>query len=199
MPIAVRPATADDQDRIVALVRSDRLKPTGLSWSNFVVAVDGAELVGAAQIRKHRDGSRELGSLVVARGRRGRRVAVCVINMLLASEPSGIFAITGRARTAAVARWGFQPIEPRQAPFAIRLNYYLGYYGGGMISVLLRWRVNRLVILQRPPLRGARPRKLAAEDGIALARLLQIHAAQWPDAVRRQAATLVDLWLQWRV
>ncbi len=180
MSIAVRPATADDQDRIVALVRSDRLKPTGLSWSNFVVAVDGAELVGAAQIRKHRDGSLELGSLVVARRRRGRGVAVRVINMLLASEPRGIFAITGQARTAAVARWGFHAIGPRQAPLAIRLNYYLGYFGGGMISLLLRRPVNRLVILQRPPLRGLEPRNPATEDGIALARLLQIQAAQWP-------------------
>lgn len=180
MPIAVRPATADDQDEIVALVRSDRLKPTGLHWSNFVVAVDGTELVGAAQIRKHKDGSLELGSLVVARNRRGRGVAVRVINMLLASEPRGIFAITGQARTAAVARWGFQPVKPRQAPFAIRLNYYVGCFGGGMISLLLRRPVNRLVILQRPPLHGAEPRKPAAEDGIALARLLQIQAAQWP-------------------
>jgi len=104
MPIAVRPAIADDQDRIVALVRSDRLKPTGISWPNFVVAVDGTDLIGAAQIRKHRDGSLELGSLVVDRRRRGRGVAVRVINMLLASEPRGVFAITGQARVAAVAR-----------------------------------------------------------------------------------------------
>jgi amino-acid N-acetyltransferase len=180
MPISVRPATADDQNGIVALVRSDRLKPTGLSWSNFVVAVDGPELVGAAQIRKHKDGSLELGSLVVARNRRGRGVAVRVVNRLLASEPRGVFAITGQARTAAVARWGFQPIKPRQAPFAIKFNYYLGYFGGGMISLLLRRPVNRLVILQRPPLHGVERRKPATEDGIALARLLQIQAAQWP-------------------
>ena len=179
MSIAIRPATAEDQDGIVALVRSDRLKPTGLSWSNFVVAADGDELVGAAQIRKHKDGSLELGSLVVARNRRGRGVAVRVINRLLASEPRGIFAITGQTRTAAVARWGFQPIKPRQAPIAIKVNYYLGYFGGGMISVLLRRPVNRLVILQRPPLHGVERRKPATQDGIALATLLQIQAAQW--------------------
>ena len=100
--------------------------------------------------------------------------------MLLASEPRGIFAITGQARAAAVARWGFRRIMPRQAPIVIRLNYYLGYFGGGMISWLLRRPVNRLVILQRPPQQGVGPRNPAAEDGIALARLMQIQAAQWP-------------------
>jgi hypothetical protein len=56
----------------------------------------------------------------------------------------------------------------------------MGYFGGGMISLLLRRPVNRLVILQRPPLRGLELRKSATEDGIALVRLLQIQAAQWP-------------------
>jgi len=56
----------------------------------------------------------------------------------------------------------------------------MGYFGGGMISLLIRRPVNRLVILQRPPLRGLELRKSVTEDGVALARLLQIQAAQWP-------------------
>ena len=162
MPIAVRPATADDQHDIVALVRSDRLKPTGLDWSNFVVALDSTGLVGAAQIRKHRDGSLELRSLVVARRWRGMGVAVRIIEKLLASRQESSFAITGRHRAAASARWGFQPIVAKQAPAVIRFNYYLGYLGGGMISWLSGRPVNRLVILRRPPLRGSDPSTLGA-------------------------------------
>ena len=182
MPIAVRPATADDQHEIVALVRSDRLKPTGLSWSNFVVALDSTGLVGAAQIRKHRDGSLELGSLVVARrlarhGRGGAHHRTC----FWPAEPRVHLCHhrTGSARRPS-ARWGFQPIKPRQAPAVIRLNYYLGYFGGGMISWLHR-------PAREPPRHPAAPaparrRSRATRQPKTVspwARMLQMQAAQW--------------------
>lgn len=151
MPITVRPATADDQDRIVALVRRDRLKPTGLSWPNFVVAVDDTELVGAAQIRKHRDGSRELGSLIVVSRWRGTGVASRMVRSLLASEQGPVFTITGKVRAATFARWGFQPVDTSQAPAKIRFNYYVGAIGGGFVSLLCRCGGNRLIVLKRRP------------------------------------------------
>lgn len=73
MNIHIRRATSRDQDAIVALVRSERLNPTGLDWPHFVVAADdGGRLVGAVQLRWLADGARELGSLIVLPALRGR-------------------------------------------------------------------------------------------------------------------------------
>ena len=154
MSVAIRSATADDQGAIVALVRSERLNPTGIDWPHFVVAIDGNKLIGAAQIRKHKDGSRELGSLVVDRRWRGQGVAACLIETLLASEPGRVLVITGQVRTAYFARWGFRPLETSRAPAAIQFNYYMGRMAG-ILSLLRRRPLNHLIILDRMPLLDA--------------------------------------------
>lgn len=155
MSLAIRAATADDQNAIVGLVHSERLNPHGLEWPNFVVAVDGQALVGAAQIRKHKDGSRELGSLVVDGPYRRQGLASRLIDRLLAGESGRVLVITGKIRAAYFARWGFQPIASGRAPSSIRTNYYLGYMIGGLLALLRRRPVNHLVILDRMPMSAA--------------------------------------------
>jgi amino-acid N-acetyltransferase len=150
MPIEIRSATADDQESIVALVRSERLNPTGLHWKYFVVA-DAGRIVGAAQIRKHKDGSRELASLVVEPSWREKGLATRMIETLLASEHGRLFVITSEQRSAYFARWMFQAADSSRAPWPVRLNYYMGQFGGGMVSLLLRRELRRLVILDRQP------------------------------------------------
>jgi hypothetical protein len=51
--------------------RRARLNPNGIDWPRFVVTTIGDALVGAVQMRRHADGSRELGPrrLVVLRRR----------------------------------------------------------------------------------------------------------------------------------
>jgi amino-acid N-acetyltransferase len=155
MSLAIRAATANDQNAIVGLVHSERLNPHGLDWSNFVVAVDGQALVGAAQIRRHKDGSRELGSLVVDRSYRRRGLASRLIDTLLATEAGRVLVITGKMRAAYFTRWGFRPTTSWRAPTSIRTNYYLGYMIGGLFALLRRRPVNHLVILDRMPLSAA--------------------------------------------
>ena len=81
--IGIRRATERDQQAIRALVHSERLNPTGLNWPNFVVAVIGGRVIGAVQMRRHSDGSRELGSLVVSKEARGHGLASRMIDALL--------------------------------------------------------------------------------------------------------------------
>jgi amino-acid N-acetyltransferase len=150
MPIEIRGATADDQEGIAALVRSERLNPMGLCWQNFVVAEYAGIISGAAQIRRHKDGSRELASLVVAPPWRGQGVAARLIDVLVASEARQLFVITSERRTAYFARWKFQAVARRRVPWPIRLNYYMGQFGGGTMSVLVGRDVLRLVILTIP-------------------------------------------------
>lgn len=147
MSIIIRAATIDDQDEIVT---RERLKPLGLRWPNFVVADAAGELIGAAQIRKHNDGSRELGSLVVVPQRRGQGVAWRMVEALLAGGRGPVFSITRQARVPTFARWQFEPVETAQAPAAIKRNYYAGQIGGGLVTLLKGRAPSRLAILVRP-------------------------------------------------
>lgn len=146
---SIRLATARDQPRILALARAERIKPTGLEWGRFVVADQDGEIVGAVQVRNHCDGSKELGSLVVAPAFRHRGIAARLIDRRVADVDGRLFVITGRIHADYYRRWGFRRIEPRAAPFSVRANYWLGYVGGGLLSKLRGRAVNHLAVFER--------------------------------------------------
>jgi amino-acid N-acetyltransferase len=148
MSITVRPATPEDQATIRALVHAERLNPTGLHWPNFVVATQGAAIVGAAQMRRHPDGSRELGSLVVAPHARGHGISTRLIETLLAHEARCVHVITAAQHAARYAAWGFRPIEPVDASGSVQWNHRLGRLAG-IVSFFKRRPLRRLVILRR--------------------------------------------------
>ncbi|TGP26461.1 MULTISPECIES: GNAT family N-acetyltransferase [unclassified Mesorhizobium] len=146
----VRRATERDQQAICALVHSERLNPSGIDWPNFLVAAMEGRIIGAVQIRKHADGSRELGSLVVAKEARGQGVASRMIDALLASDPNPVWLITAAPNAGAYSRWGFKQIETRAAPAKVRRNHLLGSLAR-IISFVMRRPMRRLVILERRP------------------------------------------------
>jgi hypothetical protein len=63
MPLIIRPASADDQYAITAIVRAARIYPRDLDWQRFLLAQWGQDIIGVGQVRPHRDGSRELASI----------------------------------------------------------------------------------------------------------------------------------------
>ncbi len=149
MAITIRPAVIEDQQAIVALVRSERLNPNGLFWANFVVARDGNVLVGAAQIRRFADGAAELGSLVVAPAWRGNRLSARLIQALLTTEHGAVYLVTGRQNAHHYAHWGFAPVTLTEAPASTRRNCVLGQVIGGAHALVTGRRINRLVVLRR--------------------------------------------------
>jgi amino-acid N-acetyltransferase len=130
------------------LVRSERLNPTQLNWPNFMVAADEHRLVGAVQLRKHFDGSREIGSLVVRKEWRGQGIASRLIDALISRDDGRLLAIANEDSAAHFERRGFRRIEPDAAPAAIRRNYRMGRLAS-IISVLKLRRRRALVILDR--------------------------------------------------
>lgn len=145
----LRPATPADEPAIRALVRAERLNPTGLTHPTFIVACVGPLVVGAAQIRRHRDGSRELGSLVVAPTMRGRGIGKALIHTLLEQNPGRLHVITGRKGFAAYQRLGFRLVPGHDAPAAIRRNLWIGQF----VGLVMRLRGRRplgLRALERP-------------------------------------------------
>lgn len=149
MTVLIRPATERDQEQILGLARGERLKPFGLHWPNFIVAEKDRRVIGAVQLRTHRDGSYELGSLVVEAASRGQGIAAKLIDMRLAGRAGRILMITGQAYADHYRRWGFKHIEPGSAPPCIRVNYWLGDLGGGVMSFVQRRARNRLAVLDR--------------------------------------------------
>lgn len=152
MTVSVRPATERDQPQILALARGERIKPFGLHWQNFVVAEQSGRLVGGVQLRSHGDGSRELGSLVVASALRKEGIAARLIDRRLEGVTERVLMITGRRYAEHYRRWGFARIAPAAAPSSIRLHYWMGHLGGRIMSVL-QWRAfNPLAVLDRDSL-----------------------------------------------
>jgi len=147
--VVVRRATERDQEAIRALVHSERLNPTSLAWPNFLVAETESRIIGAVQMRKHADGSRELGSLVVAQEARGQGIASRLIDVLLAGDQKPVWLITAAPNADAYARWGFMQIETRAAPAKVRRNHLMGSLAR-IISFVMRRPMRRLVILERP-------------------------------------------------
>jgi amino-acid N-acetyltransferase len=146
-PLLVRQAVALDQLAITQLVHSERLNPHGLGWANFVVAIVGNTLVGAVQMRRHPDGSRELGSLVVSRVHRGQGIAGRLIAALLARHPGTVHVITRHANAAHYQRWGFVVIDTCDAPRSLRRNRLLGQTVS--VLALLRGRCPRRLVILR--------------------------------------------------
>jgi amino-acid N-acetyltransferase len=163
LAIAIRRATERDQQAIRALVHSERLNPTGLNWPNFRVAVIGGGIIGAVQMRKHSDGSRELASLVVSKEARGYGIASRMIDAMLAEHHEPVWMITAEPYAGAYSRWGFEPIEARMAPAKVRRNHLMGSLAR-IVSFLKRRPMRRLVILER------RPEPEAARGGCGLSR-----------------------------
>lgn len=155
MTVSIRQASADDQDAILALARGERVNPNGLHWPNFVVAERDGDLVGAIQIKVHRDGAREVGSLVVARHLRDQGIAARLIDACLSGHTGRLLAVTGRKYANHYARWGFAPIAPRQAPRSVMRNYWMGTCAGYVFAALQRRARNPLVVLERPVFPGA--------------------------------------------
>lgn len=148
--VRIRSATKEDQSVIRKLVHGEHLNPNGLNWSNFLVAALGDRIIGAVQMRKHSDGSHELGSLVVSKDARGYGVASRLIDRMLAAEPGPVWMITAQVWAGTYTHWGFQPIEPQSAPIKVRRNYRLGSLAG-ILSFFRRQPARRLVILERLP------------------------------------------------
>lgn len=157
MMVRIRPATEHDAAALAALMLGQPLRPFDRKWENFLVAEGKGELVGAVQIRRHRDGSREIGSLVVAPAHRGQGIASRLMSSRLAGTTGAVYAITGAKFAAHYEQWGFREIPLREAPLMITWNLMLGQLAGFLFARLQRREAKRLAVLARnqPAVTGA--------------------------------------------
>jgi amino-acid N-acetyltransferase len=146
--IVIRKARLQEDKAIRALVLSERMRPIDLKPENFLLAVKDDEIIGMVQMRRHSDGTRELGSLVVAPAWRRQRIATRLVDELLKSERQSVYAITARAQWTRYARWGFERVAAGSVPRSIRRHHFTGSLGS-IVSLFKRRSMRRLVILKR--------------------------------------------------
>jgi len=116
-PFSLRPATQADFPAIRRLVLAERINPTGLDWQRFLVAVNSdEELIGCGQVKSHRDGSRELASIVVVPAWRRRGVARAIIERLLAENPGTLYLTCRSSLGPLYEKFGFHALEPQDMP-----------------------------------------------------------------------------------
>ena len=141
---ALRPATASDAAAIRSLVYAARINPTGLDWRRFVVAVspDG-EVIGCGQVKPHRDGSRELASIVVAPGWRGNGTARLIIEHLVENNPGPLYLTCRAVLGPFYEKFGFRRVgEAEMTPYFRKLNRlarlirFVGLESGGLLVML---------------------------------------------------------------
>jgi amino-acid N-acetyltransferase len=112
MPIVIRSATAADDYAIKAIVRAAWLNPLDLDWRRFLVATWGPDIIGAGQVKPHRDGTRELASIVVVPEWQGQGVGSAMIRSLLAREAGPLYLMTAPKTADFYPRFGFQKLSP---------------------------------------------------------------------------------------
>jgi amino-acid N-acetyltransferase len=155
----LRDAKRDDASAIRSLVRSARINPSGLKWARFVVAVDShGDVIGCGQVKPHRDGSRELASLVVAPDWRGRGVARAIMGRLLNTHPGEVYLMCRSGLGAFYEKFGFEAIDHDEMPPYFRRVSRLVR----LMAFLMRDGETLLVMVRRL---GREPPRTAGADG----------------------------------
>ncbi len=121
MLYSLRPAFQSDFPAIRSLIFRVVINPTGLDWRRFWIAVDeSGSLVACGQVKPHGDGSRELASIAVVPGWRGKGLSRAIIERLLNEHPGRLY-LTCRAHLGSFyQRFGFQTAKENDLPAYFR-------------------------------------------------------------------------------
>ena len=146
--VTIRPATAEDQAAITDLIHRARLNPRDLDWRRFVVAVADDHVVGVAQLRTHRQGTRELASVAVESSLRGSGVGSGLVETFITGAEGTLYLMTRRETEGYFARFGFETVEAASTPADFRRQFRIGQIATAIFSIPARRRL-RIVAMRR--------------------------------------------------
>ena len=129
MPVIIRPAVADDQFAITAIVRAAWLNSLDLDWQRFLLAQWGQDVIGVGQVKPHGDGTRELASIAVVPEWQGQGVGSAIIRGLLAREASTLYLMCAAKTAPYYERFGFRRIDrPDMPPYFRWIDRIAGFF-----------------------------------------------------------------------
>jgi amino-acid N-acetyltransferase len=120
MPFVIRPARAEDQFAITAIVRAARITPWDLDWRRFLLAQWGPDVIGVGQVKPHADGSRELASIAVVPEWQGQGVGSALVRALLARETGPLYLMCNAHNESYYWRFGFRRLGLDAMPVYFR-------------------------------------------------------------------------------
>ncbi len=141
----IRSAIQADQPTITRMVREAGINPMSLKWPHFIVAEDGGRTVGIAQVKQHRDGTRELASVAVVPDRQGQGIGSAMVRELIARHGQDVLHLTCLdARQGYYERFGFRRLGRKEYPtyFARMVPLF------NSIGRLFR---QRIIVMRRDP------------------------------------------------
>ena len=135
----LRKAKASDEITIHRLIREAQLNPMGVTWERFIVieAPDG-EIAAIGQVKPHRDGSRELASIVTAPAYRGQGLTRRVIEHLVSANPGVLYLMCQSDLVPLYEKFGFQIVSGADMPRYFRRFSRLAGVVGKLADVQLR-------------------------------------------------------------
>ena len=152
MPYAIRRAVQAEQPSITALVRAAGINPFDLRWQRFLVAEVDGRIIGAVQIKPHRDGSRELASLAVVPEYRSQGVGGALVRALLATEGGTVYLTCADRLEGYYTRFGFRRLEPPEMPRYFRRLSRLTRALAAVLRVFgQHWRILVMALEQETP------------------------------------------------
>lgn len=115
--LLLRPAKAADETTIRRLIREAHINPMGVHGERFVV-IESPEggVIACGQVKPHRDGTRELASLVVDRAWRGRGLARRIVAHLLEAHPGDMYLMCASNLELFYEKFGFREVEDASLP-----------------------------------------------------------------------------------
>jgi N-acetylglutamate synthase-like GNAT family acetyltransferase len=131
----IRPAIEADRAAILSLMRPGDFNRINLRPACFLVAEEAGQVIGIGQIKRHRDGTPELASLVVAADRRSEGIGQALVQALVASHQGPLYLFCLAELEGFYARLGFRRVERAQLPRLLALIHGLGN-GVGRLPLL---------------------------------------------------------------
>lgn len=140
----IRPATEADRSAILGLMRPRDYNRVNLRPKCFLVAEEEGVVIGIGQIKRHRDGTAELASLVVAAERRGQGIGHALVRALVARHQGPLYLFCLATLESFYAALGFQQVARRHLPLTLALIHGLGntfgrlpqLWGGARLQVI---------------------------------------------------------------
>ena len=115
--LTLRDAAALDEPAIFGLIREGGINPMGIRWDRFVVIEDAqGKIIACGQIKLHRDGTKELASIVVTEKWRSRGLARQIIEHLLERQAGVIYLMCASPLGDFYEKFGFYAIEGNELP-----------------------------------------------------------------------------------
>lgn len=131
----IRPAIAADRTAILGLMRPRDYNRINLRPECFVVAEADGEIIGIGQIKRHREGTAELASLVVAADRRGAGIGRALVQALVAQHTGPLYLFCLVELESFYAPLGFRRVERNDLP-----PWLAFIHGVGNLAGRLAWR-----------------------------------------------------------